>query len=70
MANCQFKDSKQTKTHRILSYNTIKLMSVTILLAVCYNYEICKAKVSNVFEGVCQLSMQNLPPCHEVQEVG
>lgn len=45
-------------------------MSVTILLAVFYNYEICKAKVSNVFEGVCQLSMQNLPPCHEVQEVG
>lgn len=42
-------------------------MSVTILLAVFYNYEICKAKVSNVFE---QLSMQNLPPCHEVQEVG
>lgn len=45
-------------------------MSVaTYLIAVYYNYEIGKAKMSNVFEGVYRVSVQNLSPCHEVQEV-
>lgn len=37
-------------------------------LAVYYNYEIRRVKMSNIFEGVCRLSVQNLPACHEVQE--
>lgn len=71
----QFKDIKQTKTViKSQFYHINGYLWLYILLAVYYNYEIYKAKVSKVFKELCRMCRWrisfHITGCKKQSEVG